>query len=138
MREHFRERERHSRSLEQSRDGNARFHLVGGGSDFREGLVSVFVSNLNPIVDSIGLWSIFKVFGQVRDVYISQKKNTNRSCFAFIRFETRDEAGRVAQKVNGMHVYGRPIVAKVAEYDWGKRRTNDRPSQSRGIGKDMG
>ncbi|KAK2643838.1 hypothetical protein Ddye_019033 [Dipteronia dyeriana] len=89
----------------------------GGRKDFRDGLVSIFIGNLNPEIDSMGLWGIFKVFGKVRDVYLSSKKNFNGSVFAFIRFGTLEEAGKVAKNVNGMHVYGRPIVAKVATYD---------------------
>ncbi|KAK2639832.1 hypothetical protein Ddye_027627 [Dipteronia dyeriana] len=145
MRENFRVRV--SNLWGQGKDKQPGFHQKGVGRDFREELVSVFIGNLNPIIDSMGLWSIFKIFGKVRDVYLSSTKSANQSCFAFIRFETREEADKVAQKMNGIHVYGWPIVAKVATYDWNKRRTNARPvygkvklneEQIRGGGKNGG
>ncbi|KAK1559102.1 hypothetical protein Q3G72_010727 [Acer saccharum] len=119
MREVF--RERHSQTVAKDKGNFSEFH--SGGRDFRENLVSVFIGNLNPCVDSVGLWGIFKVFGKVRDVFHSTKKEPN---FAFIRFETLAEAEKVAQRVNGMHVYGWPIVAKVASYDWKNRRSANR------------
>ena len=42
-----------------------------GRDDFRENLVSIFVDNLNPVVDQKGLWGIFKSFGLVRDLHLS-------------------------------------------------------------------
>ncbi|KAK1582717.1 hypothetical protein Q3G72_017617 [Acer saccharum] len=124
MREAFRER-----NCQTVAKGGERFSErinPNGRKDFREKLVSVFIGNLNPIVDSVGLWDIFKIFGKVRDVFLSDKKEPNRSRFAFIRFETLEEAEKFAQKVNGMHVYAWPIVAKVASYDWNNRRKVNR------------
>ena len=97
---------------------------VSGRKDFRHNLVSVFVNNINPVVDQAGLWGIFKPFGRIRDVYLSPKSNTRRSCYAFTRFGTLEEASKVASMVNGMHVYGWTITAKVAEYGWDKRRSS--------------
>ena len=82
--------------------------------DFRSKLISVHIDNLNPVVDQMGLWSIFKPFGRVRDVYLSAKNPARRSSYAFIRFETKEEATKVVRMTNGMHSYGWPIVAKVA------------------------
>ncbi|KAI9182831.1 hypothetical protein LWI28_029263 [Acer negundo] len=65
-----------------------------------------FIGNVNPVVDSAELWGIFKPFGKVRDVYLSEKKNPRNSCFAFIQFESLEEAETVARRVNGIHVYG--------------------------------
>ncbi|KAK1586696.1 hypothetical protein Q3G72_005192 [Acer saccharum] len=136
MREVFRERNSHF--VANGRNNFPGVNKVVGGKDFRERLVSVFIGNLNPAVDSMGLWGIFKVFGKVRDVFLSVKKDPNRSRFAFIRFETLDEAEKVAKKVNGMHVYSWPIVAKVADYDWSRRRTSpivQKGGLNRGVGK---
>ncbi|KAK3204151.1 hypothetical protein Dsin_018197 [Dipteronia sinensis] len=77
--------------------------------DYREHLFLVFIDNLNP-----------KVFGRVRDVYLSSKKSSRRSSFAFIRFEMKEEAERIVNKVNGMHIFGWPIVSKIASLGWKK------------------
>ena len=45
------------------------------------------------------LLGVFKVFGRVRDVYLSSKKSSKRSSFAFIHFETQEKAKRVVLTV---------------------------------------
>ncbi|KAK3218922.1 hypothetical protein Dsin_012892 [Dipteronia sinensis] len=40
------------------------------------------------------------------------------SYYAFIRFATLEDAERVARLTNGMHVYGWPIISKIASSDW--------------------
>ncbi|KAK0580061.1 hypothetical protein LWI29_035805 [Acer saccharum] len=91
--------------------------------DFRDSLFSIFVDNLNPQVDVKGLWGIFKVFGKVRDIFLSLRSSLRKSAFAFIRFASVEEAQRVAKLTNGMHVYSWPIRTKVADYGWSKRRS---------------
>ena len=49
------------------------------GRDVRESLFSVFIDNLNPRLDSLGLWEVFELYGKVRDVYLSPKKSSRRS-----------------------------------------------------------
>ena len=93
--------------------------------DFRLKLVSVFMDNLNPIVDQKGLWGIFKSFGLVRDLYLSPKSRMRRSCFAFVRFSTMVEAEMLAKLTNGIHVYGWPIISKIADREWSKRDRYD-------------
>ncbi|KAK3182737.1 hypothetical protein Dsin_030023 [Dipteronia sinensis] len=90
-----------------------------GRKDFRAKLFSVFIDNLNSKVDVACLWTVFKVFGRIRDVFLSSKFNSRRKGFAFIRFESLEEASRVAKAVEGMHVSGWPIRAKVTESDKG-------------------
>ncbi|KAK3183275.1 hypothetical protein Dsin_030561 [Dipteronia sinensis] len=74
------------------------------------------------MVDSACLWGIFKPHGKLRDVFMSSKTNSRMSVYAFIRFESEEEASRVAKRVDGLHVYGWPIRAKLASYGWNKRR----------------
>ncbi|KAK3184464.1 hypothetical protein Dsin_031750 [Dipteronia sinensis] len=94
---------------------------LGGRRDFRGRMFSIFVDNLNPIVDHVGLWGIFKPFGRVRDVFLSSKSSSRKSNFAFIRFESIEEVVKVASLTNEMHVYGWPILSKVASVGWDKR-----------------
>ncbi|KAK3230290.1 hypothetical protein Dsin_002171 [Dipteronia sinensis] len=72
----------------------------------------------------MGLWGIFKAFGKVRDIYLSPKPNSRKSCFAFVRFATMEEASKVFGLTNGMHVYGWPISVRIASYGWNNRRTS--------------
>ncbi|KAK2639074.1 hypothetical protein Ddye_026869 [Dipteronia dyeriana] len=90
--------------------------------DFRENLVLIFVDNLNLQVDQAFLWSLFKVFGRVRDIYLSTATERRNIGYVFVRFGTIEEARRVADKTNGMHVFGWLIRAKVAQNGWKSRR----------------
>ncbi|KAK2645152.1 hypothetical protein Ddye_020347 [Dipteronia dyeriana] len=91
--------------------------------DFREELFSIFVDNLNPSVDSMGLWGIFKPFGKVMDVFLSTKNRLRREHYAFIRFGSLEEANKVERMTNEMYIYGWSIVSKVASYGWNRRRS---------------
>ncbi|KAK3185176.1 hypothetical protein Dsin_032462 [Dipteronia sinensis] len=82
--------------------------------------------HLHIQVDQMSLWGIFKPFGKVRDVYLSSKLNSRKSNFAFIRFETMDEATIVARSTNGMHVYSWPISMKLATVGWDRRIPKNR------------
>ncbi|KAK0603137.1 hypothetical protein LWI29_001756 [Acer saccharum] len=134
MREKFRERTFAHKSFE-GRNG-PRQRRSPDRRDFRENLFSIFISNLNPIVDLASLWGIFKPFGKVRDVFLSSKSNSRKSVFTFIRFATLEEASAVASKVNGMHVYGWSISSKLASSDW-KRRSSPVSRQSGYIRRDV-
>lgn len=90
---------------EKVRERRSRFLSKDDNRDFRDGLFSVFVDNLNSSVDQRCLWYIFKPFGRVRDVYLSPGNKDRRSNYAFIRFATMEEAERVVSLTNGMHVY---------------------------------
>ncbi|KAK2659849.1 hypothetical protein Ddye_006382 [Dipteronia dyeriana] len=91
-------------------------------SDFREKLYSIYLNNLNPKVYQVCLWGLFKTFGKVRDIYLSAAIGFLKRGFAFVRFVSLEEARKVAEMTNGMHVYGWPISTKVAQYGWNKKR----------------
>ncbi|KAK2651612.1 hypothetical protein Ddye_011468 [Dipteronia dyeriana] len=101
--------------------------------DFRDSLVSIFIGNLSPVVDSEALWRFFKHFGKVRDVYLSSKKSYCGRCFGFIRFESEEEATKLAKSLNGLDVYGCQMSAKVASYGRNMRRQpTQQNNQARG------
>ncbi|KAK3199347.1 hypothetical protein Dsin_022762 [Dipteronia sinensis] len=61
-------------------------------------------------------------FGKVRDIYLAAANGVRKRGFAFVRFATMEEARKVAEMTNEMHVYGWPISTKVVQYGWNKRR----------------
>ncbi|KAI9185836.1 hypothetical protein LWI28_011171 [Acer negundo] len=81
-----------------------RFRGYGRSEDFKSKLASVYIDNLNPVMDQVGLWSFFKPFGRVRDEYLSPKNSSRRRLYAFIYFESLEEATKVARLTNDMHV----------------------------------
>ncbi|KAK3229528.1 hypothetical protein Dsin_001409 [Dipteronia sinensis] len=118
---------------EKGRERNSGFLGLKERKDFIDRLFSVYVDNLYSKVDLVCLWNVFKVFGRVRDVYLSSKASVRRSNFAFIRFQTLEEARKVAKMTNGMHMYGWSISSKVASYDWSNRRWIGRGSNERNV-----
>ncbi|KAK1565073.1 hypothetical protein Q3G72_018124 [Acer saccharum] len=91
--------------------------------DFRDGLFSIFIDNLNPEVDVKELWHFFKFFGRVRDVFLSNRFSHRRSSYAFVRFGSWAEANLVAESVNGRLIRGWSIVSKMANFGWKSRRS---------------
>ncbi|KAK4848207.1 hypothetical protein QYF36_010337 [Acer negundo] len=47
-----------------NRNGGMEGRDRGRNDDFRAKLVSIHVDNINPVMDQMGLWSIFKPFGR--------------------------------------------------------------------------
>ena len=63
------------------------------------------------------LGKIFKSIGKVVDIYISRKvRKTSVQPFAFVRFETKEEALKVVESCNGMEVRGNIIHVKELEF----------------------
>ncbi|KAK2654770.1 hypothetical protein Ddye_014626 [Dipteronia dyeriana] len=81
-----------------------------------------FIDILNLDVEVKDLWSFFKVYGRVRDVFLSAKNSQRRSSFAFVRFGSLEEANMVANSANGRHVCRWPVVSKLAAVGWKNRR----------------
>ncbi|KAK2639939.1 hypothetical protein Ddye_027734 [Dipteronia dyeriana] len=80
-------------------------------------VTSQWISTSFQEVDQAFLWSLFKVFGRVRDIYLSAATERRKIGYAFVRFGrfgTIEKARRVADKTNVMHVFGWPIRVKVA------------------------
>ncbi|KAK2654787.1 hypothetical protein Ddye_014643 [Dipteronia dyeriana] len=86
------------------------------------------------------MWSVsgeFSKFSVERDVFLSTKNISRRSRYAFIRFKTKEEALKVAGSIQGMHVYGWPISARLAEYNWNSRRSEGK-QRARKLGRQVG
>ncbi|KAK3220266.1 hypothetical protein Dsin_014236 [Dipteronia sinensis] len=77
-----------------------------------------FVNSSDVVVDQRFLWNLFKVFGRVRDIHLSEATKYKKIGYAFVSFGTIEEARKVAEKTNGMHVYGWPIQVKVSQRGW--------------------
>ncbi|KAK1555085.1 hypothetical protein Q3G72_021669 [Acer saccharum] len=107
---------------EKASERRSRFMAKEVNRDFRDGLFSVFVDNLNHSVDQRSLWNIFKPFGRIRDVFLSFGLKRRGSNYAFIWFATLEEAERMVRQSNGMHVYEWLIVLKMASSSWDNRQ----------------
>jgi cold-inducible RNA-binding protein len=76
----------------------------------------VFVGNLNFKTTREELESVFSEIGKPRDVFLPLERETGRPRgFAFVEFETEDEANRAVEKFNGFELGGRPLRVNMAE-----------------------
>lgn len=90
----------------------------------------IFVGNLNFKTTKEDLEAVFAEIGRPRDVFLPTERETGRPRgFAFVEFETEDEANRAIEKFNGFELGGRPLRVNLAE---------DRPRTSGGGGRFAG
>ncbi|KAK2651868.1 hypothetical protein Ddye_011724 [Dipteronia dyeriana] len=116
---------------ENTREINYNSFVQNRRGDYRENFFSIFVDNLNHKANLLCLWGLFKPFGKVRDIYLSVADGQRRKGYPFVRFASLEEARKVADMTNEMHVYGWPISTKVAQYDWNNKRSSGSRDDSR-------
>ncbi len=81
----------------------------------------LFIGNLPYATDTQTLVDLFSQFGNVTDAYKPQQKG-----FAFITFETAEEAAKAMEEMNGKEIEGREINVSIAKpREEGPRRTNN-------------
>ncbi len=101
----------------------------------------IFVGNLSFKTTKEELESLFAQVGQPRDVFLPTERETGRMRgFAFIEFETDEEASQAIERFNGYELGGRALRVNAAEdrpRDSGGGR-GGRPSYGGGGGGDRG
>lgn len=86
----------------------------------------VFVGNLNFNTSKDSLEALFAQVAQPRDVFMPTERETGRPRgFAFVEYETDEEAAQAIEKFNGYELDGRALRVNAAE---------DRPRTSGGFG----
>lgn len=76
----------------------------------------LFVGNLPWSLDSEGLREIFSAAGNVTDSFVLTDRETGRSRgFAFVTFETDEEAQAAIEMFHEKEVEGRQLVVNVAK-----------------------
>jgi len=99
----------------------------------------LFVCKLNPVTTDEDLETIFSRFGEIHSCEIVRDKKTGDSlCYAFIEYETEDQAEQAYFKMDNVLIDDRRIhvdfsqsVAKAKwEYDQKQRKLKNRPLPS--------
>ncbi|RUP49004.1 eukaryotic translation initiation factor 3 subunit G-domain-containing protein [Jimgerdemannia flammicorona] len=72
------------------------------GREKRDDSATIRVTNLSEDVTENDIHDLFRRFGQIARVYLARDRETN-VCkgFAFVSFQTKDDAGRALQAING-------------------------------------
>lgn len=90
----------------------------------------VFVGNLNFKTTREEVESLFSQVGKPRDVFLPTERETGRPRgFAFVEFETEEEAKNAIERFNGYEMGGRALRVNLAE---------ERPRGGGGGGRSFG
>ena len=82
---------------------------------FKANLVTLFVDNIHPAIDSSVLWRFISNVEEIRDVYIPRKPRMGKFFkYAFVRVDNFKPAENVINFYNGSLLKGQPILVKRA------------------------
>jgi RNA recognition motif-containing protein len=76
----------------------------------------LFVGNLDFHTSKEEIEALFVQAGPLRDVFLPTDRETNRPRgFAFVEYESEDDAGKAIEQFNGYELGGRPLRVNAAE-----------------------
>lgn len=77
----------------------------------------VFIDGLGDRITMVKLLSIFSKAGNLRDVFIQQRKKVGRRFrFGFVRFQRNEEAWKAIRMFNGLRLEGNFLAVQKANY----------------------
>jgi cold-inducible RNA-binding protein len=76
----------------------------------------VFVGNLEFRTTQQELEALFSQVGSIREIFLPSDRNTGRPRgFAFVEYESEDDAEKAIERFNGHELGGRPLRVNAAE-----------------------
>lgn len=90
----------------------------GPGSNSHSGLIdpcNLFCKNLDPTIDSNGLFSHFRQFGQIVSARVMRNEVGESRGFGFVSFQTPDQASAALQGMNGALLGSKQLVVRLHE-----------------------
>ncbi|KAJ7689427.1 hypothetical protein B0H17DRAFT_1295651 [Mycena rosella] len=79
--------------------------ITGPGSSSHSGLIdpcNLFCKNLDPDIDSNGLFTHFRQFGQIVSARVMRNENGESRGFGFVSYQTPDQASAALHAMNGV------------------------------------
>ncbi|KAG9313592.1 hypothetical protein JVU11DRAFT_5922 [Chiua virens] len=92
--------------------------LSGPGSNSHSGLIdpcNLFCKNLDPDIDSNGLFTHFRQFGQIVSARVMRNENGESRGFGFVSYQTPDQAAAAMHAMNGMLFGSKQLVVRLHE-----------------------
>ncbi|KAH7913313.1 hypothetical protein BJ138DRAFT_1111574 [Hygrophoropsis aurantiaca] len=92
--------------------------LSGPGSNSHSGLIdpcNLFCKNLDPEIDSNGLFAHFRQFGQIVSARVMRNENGESRGFGFVSYQTPDQAGAAMHAMNGAILGSKQLVVRLHE-----------------------
>ncbi|KAJ7247907.1 hypothetical protein B0H12DRAFT_1186702 [Mycena haematopus] len=92
--------------------------LSGPGSSSHSGLIdpcNLFCKNLDPDIDSNGLFSHFRQFGQIVSARVMRNEIGESRGFGFVSYQTPDQASAALHAMNGVLLGTKQVVVRLHE-----------------------
>ncbi|KAJ3574945.1 hypothetical protein NP233_g1413 [Leucocoprinus birnbaumii] len=92
--------------------------MSGPGSSSHSGLIdpcNLFCKNLDPEIDSNGLFTHFRQFGQIVSARVMRDEAGASRGFGFVSFQTPDQAAAAMHAMNGAQLGSKAIVVRLHE-----------------------
>ncbi|EIW78589.1 hypothetical protein CONPUDRAFT_156564 [Coniophora puteana RWD-64-598 SS2] len=90
----------------------------GPGSSSHSGLIdpcNLFCKNLDPEIDSNGLFTHFRQFGQIVSARVMRNENGESRGFGFVSYQTPDQANAALSAMNGTVIGSKQLVVRLHE-----------------------
>ncbi|KAJ7774463.1 hypothetical protein DFH07DRAFT_1056880 [Mycena maculata] len=92
--------------------------ITGPGSTSHSGLIdpcNLFCKNLDPDIDSNGLFTHFRQFGQIVSARVMRNENGESRGFGFVSYQTPDQASAALHAMNGVLLGTKQVVVRLHE-----------------------
>ncbi|KAJ7598977.1 hypothetical protein C8J56DRAFT_1010984 [Mycena floridula] len=92
--------------------------LSGPGANSHSGLIdpcNLFCKNLDSDIDSNGLFTHFRQFGQIVSARVMRNENGESRGFGFVSYQTPDQATAAMHAMNGAQIGSKQIVVRLHE-----------------------
>lgn len=92
--------------------------LHGPGANSHSGLIdpcNLFCKNLDPTIDSNGLFTHFRKFGQIVSARVMRNEVGDSRGFGFVSFQTPDQATAAMNTMNGALLGSKQLVVRLHE-----------------------
>ncbi|KAI9507287.1 hypothetical protein F5148DRAFT_1206374 [Russula earlei] len=92
--------------------------LHGPGSNSHSGLIdpcNLFCKNLDPSIDSNGLFTHFRQYGQIVSARVMRNEVGESRGFGFVSFQTPDQAAAAMHAMNGALLGSKQLVVRLHE-----------------------
>ncbi|KAJ7666012.1 hypothetical protein DFH06DRAFT_265002 [Mycena polygramma] len=92
--------------------------ISGPGSTSHSGLIdpcNLFCKNLDPDIDSNGLFTHFRQFGQIVSARVMRNESGESRGFGFVSYQTPDQASAALHAMNGVLLGTKQVVVRLHE-----------------------
>ncbi|KAI0090136.1 hypothetical protein BDY19DRAFT_887958 [Irpex rosettiformis] len=92
--------------------------LTGPGSNSHSGLVdpcNLFIKNIDTTIDSNGLFSHFRQFGQIVSARVMRNENGDSRGFGFVSYQQPEQATAALHAMNGIVLGAKQLVVRLHE-----------------------